>query len=190
MFLLSKNIYICIYLKHLLNKFKRIKFYIFSVTHTLKGKATFLKFFWFLVRIEILCKLWIVLFKFFKKLFSFSRYEALKYSQITLKKTTHLSFLKVTTWQIVWRQKVLENVRRQLHVGKTVIDKQTNRQYVSSIINYKNTFKVIIFSKHCFSNFPSSNFGDFTAVFVYIYIVVMSSCATYIYIVVMSSCAT
>ena len=35
MFLLSKNIYICIYLKHLLNKFKRIKFYIFSVTHTL-----------------------------------------------------------------------------------------------------------------------------------------------------------
>ena len=42
---------------------------------------------------------------------------------------------------------------------------QTNKQYVSSIINYKNTFKVILFSKHCFSNFSSSNFGDFTAVF-------------------------
>ena len=36
--MLSKNIYICIYLKHLLNKFKRIKFYIFSVTHTLNRK--------------------------------------------------------------------------------------------------------------------------------------------------------
>ena len=42
---------------------------------------------------------------------------------------------------------------------------QTNKQYVSSIINYKNTFELIIFSKHCFSNFSSSNIGDFTAVF-------------------------
>ena len=63
---------------------------------------------------------------------------------------------------------------------------QTDKQYVSSIINYKNTFKVIIFSKHCFSNFSSSNFGDFTAVFGllsppcgFMFIVVMSLCATY-----------
>ena len=83
-------------------------------------------------------------------------------TQIYIKKTTHLSIFKR---EIVWRQKVLENVRRQLHVGKTVINKQTNKQYVSLIINYKNTFKVIIFSKHCFSNFSSSNFGDFTTVF-------------------------
>ena len=100
----------------------------------LKGKATFLKFFWFLVRIEKLCKLWIVLFKFFKKLFSFSRYEALKYTNIHSKNNPTWVFLKEKSW----RQKVLENVRRQLHVGKTVI----NKQYVSSIINYKILLKL------------------------------------------------
>ena len=54
---------------------------------------------------------------------------------------------------------------RPIPPSLNLTNKQTNKQYVSSIINYKNTFKVIIFSKHCFSNFSSSNFGDFTAVF-------------------------
>ena len=45
-------------------------------------------------------------------------------SQIYIKKTTHLSIFKR---EIVSRQKVLENVRRQLHVGKKqFINKQTN----------------------------------------------------------------
>ena len=52
-------------------------------------------------------------------------------TQIYIQKTAHLSIFK---WQIVWRQKVLENVRRQLRVGKTVINKQTNSTYNRSVI--------------------------------------------------------
>ena len=52
-------------------------------------------------------------------------------TQIYIQKTTHLSIFKR---EIVWRQNVLENVRRQLHVGKTVINKQTNSTYHRSLI--------------------------------------------------------
>ena len=103
-------------------------------------------------------------------------------TQIYIQKTTHLSIFKreiVTSKS--FRKCMATAARRQNSY------QQTDKQYVSSIINYKNTFKVIIFSKHCFSNFSSSNIGDFTAVFgllsppcgLYIYIVVMSLCATY-----------
>ena len=107
-------------------------------------------------------------------------------TQIYIQKTTHLSIFKreiVTSKS--FRKCTATAARRQNSY------QQTDKQYVSSIINYKNTFKVIIFSKHCFSNFSSSNIGDFTAVFcllsppcgLYIYIVVMSLCATAVYIV-------